>query len=641
MLLLTGMLVLWGGSGGASAQEPESPTTEPAVRPPASDSEKLVQLNAGIAAYRRGSFEEAKEILSALAASDPDNTACQYFLGLIYLKEGLSTQDPAEARRLFTAAQTSLRRVVETADPAAFPFEAYLDLGIAQLGSQELTEEGMEISLRAAQTLQNYVDGDLGRNDRIGQFFLGVAYYRLSSQEQRLRGQDKSRDHRRAEAAFDRAMDLARQDQSAKKMTDAEFTDFETKILYYRGLLSIFAQNNSEARALLQDVVDRGATGPKTTIVEYSEQLVKKIDEVEQTEPSPMTLESPVGPLQVEGFVTMGNYYDTNVILLGEDTLPPRGIPFEEDYRFGLQGGFDISRFMTKKRDNIAGESLFFGIGGTTSHFWQPHIKEFDLNIYGGRAYVNWEPVTDLFVGIQYDYSYTKLGQDPFISSNRVTPVLSKTWRRPGLTAADLNSELGRTDIFYTYDDRNYLDSIFDPRLDRDGNYHSVGVRQSFNLVQAEKLWKSYYADKGSGPRDGRDLDRWLMLTVGYTYRNERTQGDEFDLFGNTVYGGIEIPLPYRLSADFTAEYSWDDYSQPSIFDYRGFERFDFVQRYILGLTYTIKDRGEVASMESLSVKLRGSVELFYQDSNVWDRLSQDIYSFNRQIYGLELLISF
>ncbi|MBK8269733.1 MAG: hypothetical protein IPK83_16135 [Planctomycetes bacterium] len=400
--------------------------------PQSSETEKLVQLNAGIAAYRRGSYEDAKAILSSLSESDPDNTACQYFLGLIYLKEGLQTQDPDVARQLFIDAQKSLRRVVETADPAAFPFEAYLDLGIAQLGSQELTEEGMEISLRAAQTLQSYVNGDLGRNDRVGHFFLGVAYYRLSSQDRRLSGQDKSRDHRRAEAAFEKSISLAKQDVESGKLAQDDFVEFETKILYYRGLLSIFAQNNSQAKALLQDVVDRGAAGPKTTIVEYSEQLVKKIEEVEKSEPAPMTLDSPVGPLQVEGFFTLGNYYDTNVILLGKDTLIPRGIPNEEDYRFGLQAGFDVSRFLTKKRDNIIGESLFMGVGGSTSHFWQPHIKEFDLNVYGGRAYVNWEPVTDLYLGMQYDHSYTKLGQDPFISSNRITPVLSKTWRRPG-----------------------------------------------------------------------------------------------------------------------------------------------------------------------------------------------------------------
>ncbi|MBX3394901.1 MAG: tetratricopeptide repeat protein [Phycisphaerae bacterium] len=646
-MMVAGLLVLLSGTVSAHAQQPdgEEPPSAEQSSPqpePLTDSAKLVQLNAGIAAYRAGSLDEARRILEGLVATDPNNTAGQYYLGLIFLKLGLSTTgNPDEARKLFESAQVRLRKVVEIADPAAFPFEAYLDLGIAQLGSQELTDEGMAISLRAAQTLQSYVDQEIGRDDRIGHFFLGVAYYRLSSQQRRLSGQNKSRDHRRAEAAFERAMILANRDLADGTFSQAEYADFETKIIYYRGLLAIFAQSNSEARGLLQNVVDRGAAGPKTKIIEFSEQLIRKIDDVMQSSPAPMTLDSPIGPLQIEGFVTVGNYYDTNVILLGQDTLLPRGIPHEEDYRFGLQTGVDVSRFLTKKRDNIIGESLFIGVGGSTSHFWQPHVKEFDLNIYGGRAYVNWEPVADLFVGMQYDYSYTKLGQEPFISSNRITPVVSKTWRRPGMSSNDANSELGRTDFFYTYDDRDYLDRIFDPRLDRDGNYHSVGFRQTFNLMQAKNIWRQYYADRGNGPRDFRDFERWMTFRFGYTYRNERTQGDEFDLWGNTVYGGIEIPLPRRLSFDFAAEYTWDEYTRPSLFDYRGFERSDFIQRYIFGLTYTLKDRGEVTTMESLSVKLRGSIELQYQDSSIWDRLSQDVYSFNRQIYGLELLISF
>ncbi|HWL93301.1 MAG TPA: hypothetical protein VNT79_07180, partial [Phycisphaerae bacterium] len=152
-----------------------------------------------------------------------------------------------------------------------------------------------------------------------------------------------------------------------------------------------------------------------------------------------------------------------------------------------------------------------------------------------------------------------------------------------------------------------------------------------------------YYAAGGGDnlPRDYRDAERWARIWLGYTYRNERTQGDEFDLFGNTVRGGLELPLPYRFAFDFTAEFTWDDYSQPNLFDFRRFERFDFIQRYIFGVTRTFIDRGECESMKSLSVKSRAFVELYDQDSNVWDRLSQDLYQFNRQIYGLELLISF
>ncbi len=633
---LLGLVLVCAGVSVSQAQD----------EPPAagmSDSAKVLQLNAGISAFHRGNRSEAREILTKLAESDPDNIACQYYIGLIYLEDGLdaSREQREEAVMDFVKAQEAFRRVVQSADPAAVPIEAYLDLGIAQLGGEKYDRERMEISRRAAQTLEAYINTDIGRTDRFGHFFLGVAYFRLASQDVRLAGQRKTEDRIRALAAFDRAMEFARKPVIGERIDPEDYAIFETKVLYYKALLAIISRDNREAYDLLQDVVKRSEAGATTELVQNANTLMSKIDEIESQEPMPMTLETGLGPVRVEGYASMGHYYDTNVILLGEDTQLPRRIPHKQDYRFGLQAGFDVSRNFTE-RDDIIGKSLFVGAGGSTSHFWQPHIKEFDINIYAARAYINWEPISDFFMGIQYDYSYTKLGQDPFISSNRVTPVISKIWREAPDSAQDLGRERARTDIFYTYDDRDYFDRIFDPRLDRDGNYHSVGIAQSFNLVQAGDLWRNYYRSRdGQGPRDGRDFERWLRLRLGYTYRNERTQGSEFDLSGNTIYGGFDVPLPYRFAFDFTAEYTWDDYSQPSLFDYRRFERDDFIQRYIFGLTYTIMDRGEYRPMPSLSIKTRGSIELIYQDSNVWDRLSQDIYQFNRQIYALELLISF
>lgn len=626
------------GSGAKLLGQDDAPPASPADPPRTATA---LQLNAGISAYLRGNKTEAKDILTRLTEADPSNTAGYYYLGIIYLEEGLdaSREQKPEARDLFVKAQQCLQRVVQTVDPNAIPVEAYLDLGIAQLGGEKFDKERMEISRRAAETLQEYVQTETGKTDRFGHFFLGVAYFRLATQDVRLAGQRKVEDRRKAVLAFDTAMGLAKEPVAGERLSKEDYALFETKVLYYKALLAIVGRDNQEARGLLDDVVQRGSGAE---LIQNANTLIKKIDEIETQEPGPITLETGAGPIQFEGFATVGHYYDTNVILLGEDTIIPRRIPHKEDYRFGLQTGFDVSRNFTE-RDDILGKSFYVGAGGSTSHFWQPHIKEFDINIYSGRAYVNWEPVSDIFLGIQYDYSYTKLGQDPYISSNRITPVVSKVWREESASAGELGIERARTDFYYTYDDRDYFDRIIDPRLDRDGNYHSVGVAQSFNLVQARDIWKKYYGSAGGdgATRDGRDGERWLRLRFGYLYRNERTQGREFDLWGHTIYGGIDVPLPYRFAFDFTSEFTWDDYGHPSLFDFRGNERDDFIQRYVFGITYTIIDRGEYRPMPSLSMKTRGSIELIYQNSDIWDRLSQDTYQFNRQIYGLELLVSF
>src|SRR5206468_653280 len=83
---------------------------------------------------------------------------------------------------------------------------------------------------------------------------------------------------------------------------------------------------------------------------------------------------------------------------------------------------------------------------------------EFDINQNVGRAYVNWEAIRDLYLGLEYDYSYTQLGHKPFISSNRATPVISKTWRGAPSETEPQGETRARTDIYYSYDDRNYLD---------------------------------------------------------------------------------------------------------------------------------------------------------------------------------------
>jgi len=611
-----------------------------------SNESSMLQLNRGISAYHRNA-PEAKAILTDLYAKDPGNVPCKYYLGLVHLKEGLAkssdVQDEAsrnEAKDAFRQAKRYFQEVVEQADQAALPIEAYLDLGIAQLGGQEFGEAEMQQAKDAADTLQAYVQTETGQNDRFGYFFLGVAQYRLATQDEKLQGVNKPERRREAQRAFDRAVELAQQEQ----LDESAFRLFETRIIYYRALLHINAQRYPEAKHDLETVVVRAESEAQTDLGPNATALLEKLEKVEGEEPRPLALDEE-GKFYVEGFVNIGNYYDTNVILLGEDTQIQRGIPHEEDYTFGLHAGFDVSRYFDED-DKILGRSLNVGIGGSTYHAWHAHIEEFDLNTYSGRAFVNWEPfdaVPDIFLGVQYDYSYTKLGQDPYISSNRISPVISKIWRDDSGTEPGLGDERARTDIFYSYDDRDYFDPIFDPRLDRDGNYHSVGLVQSFNLVRADRIWKDYYAAGGGDnlPRDYRDAERWARIWLGYTYRNERTQGDEFDLFGNTVRGGLELPLPYRFAFDFTAEFTWDDYSQPNLFDFRRFERFDFIQRYIFGVTRTFIDRGECESMKSLSVKSRAFVELYDQDSNVWDRLSQDLYQFNRQIYGLELLISF
>jgi len=340
---------------------------------------------------------------------------------------------------------------------------------------------------------------------------------------------------------------------------------------------------------------------------------------------------APPNPFEFRGRISLGAAYDTNVPLLGDEARLPLSFGRKWDYRLETAASFDLSRRFDKS-ETVLGESLAIGIGGSTTYGWQPNIGDFDVNLYSGRAWVNWQAARDLYLGLDYEYSYAQLGRDPYVSSNRLTPVVSKIWR------ADA-TESGRTDLWYSHDYRNYLERIGDPRLNRDGKYQSVGIRHTLNLTRARHLWASYYSQHAA---EGRLLgDRPLSIHAGYMFRDERTRGTEFDLSGHSILAGVEVPLPYRLSLEFDTVLTWEDYAAASAFAPRSSERRDFVQRYDLGLTRTFVARGESEWLHNLEIKLRGGAAVTLQDSNVRSRLGGDIYEYDRAIYGLRLSISF
>ncbi len=609
----------------------------------------LVQLTRGRQAYLARDLETAKTIFEQLRTEQPNNPAVLYFLGLIYMDLGLEealraaqVTDPksAEARAALEAALANFRQardylesVTRTLDPELVPVEALLDVGIAQLAASapgrmtpEQQAEAIERARRAEESLSSYLETEIGRTDRNGFFFRAVARYRrydLEKSEQPLSAADQD---------LDQALALADQDQSRGALTPEELNDFRARARYYRGLNNLGRVNYADARTEFEQVV---IAAPGTTLANNAEGILKKLAEVGEGGGAPAIMLP--GKLRFDGELSLGYAYDSNVILLGRDTLLPRRIPHEHDTAFGLLAGFDVSR-QFRKGDGILGESLNVGVGFTTSHTWHPSIVEFDINYYNPRAYVNWEPVKDLFIGLQYDYSYTQLGHAPFISSNRITPVISKIWRGAGDEGR--REEVARTDFYYVYDYRDYKDVLPDPRLDRDGDYHAIGFTQRFNLTTAEALWRDYYAEVPA-ERERDDRTRPVQIFAGYIFRNESTQGDEFDLYGNGAIYGFSLPLPWRLSFDFRGEATFDNYWQPSLFDFRRNERFDFFQRYEFALSRILVGRGEWAAMQSLEARLIGFIELTIQDNEIWDRLGQDIYDYERAVYGVRLQLNF
>lgn len=603
-------------------------------------------------AAAKQTFEVAEQELTMLSGGDEARRS--------ELRQTMADASAAEieaatqARALFIRARKEFQDIVRTIDPRVEPLKASLLLGIAQLAAdikepepdaadpESVQDEIFQLAVEAEETLVQYAETEVGVDDEFGHFYLAVSRYRLADEYRKRSMVAEERDLLgRAQEALDKAAAIAQRKHETGQIEEEDFVSFDTVVLYYTGLLHVARGDDPAARDALTQIRDPQRPGYREKLAYHAGIILDKLEEVAGGARAPklrLPVPEPFGPLEFDGRIIIGNRYDTNVILLGEDTLLPLSLPRDDDYAAYTQAEFNISRYFPSSEMQSRGwfgEDLLIGMGGTTAQVWQANIHEFDLNQYSGRAYVNWQPWKDWYFGLQYEYAYTMLGNEAFIGSHRISPTASKLWRDGG---GDVRS---RTDLFYTLDLREYFDPEDDFRLNRDGNYHALGLTQTFNVVRAKDYLAAYY-ETHEKEREFFAND-WLRVYLGYLLRSERTDGTEFDMLANTILWGLRVPLPYRFTFGLDGEFTWEDYNHRSIFDYFGKERFDFVQRYDFSLTHTFVAQGEMHDerWRTLEIKLRMGIELTFQNSNVFDRLGQDIYQYDRANYGVELQVAF
>jgi len=520
------------------------------------DPERLVRINEGISAFDRGEYDRSAALFSALVDELPTDIASQYYLALTRMQLAIRAVDGEQRTRLFAQAGDGLSRAL-AARPAMV--DAYLDLGIARLG-----DRGRESA--AVDALERYVASPDGESDAYGHFFLAVAQYRLGRYPEALA----------ALATAELLDDLL-----------APFTRF------YKGLVLSRTGKSDEATDVFAEVAE---LAPGTALAQRAETLTREVG-------------APAGGA-VGGSIRIGSAYDSNVVLLGGNTTLPNDLSSRDDFRFGIETDVYASYAVPPEELSI-GESLNLGLGGFTYNSWHTAVEEFDVQTYGGHVFIDYEPRADLFVGIQYDYDYNLVGNDAFLSRNRVTPLVKIIeWRD------DDDEAEPRTwsTVYYAYEDRDYFEPLFDPRLDRDGSYHTYGLTQEFNAL-----------------RPWPDDDRWLVARIGGRFQRASTHGDDFDVNATTLTAGLRVPLPWTLTFDFAGEWSWEDYSQPNTIDFERREREDFVQRYLFGLTKHVNE----------NLEIRAEVNLIFDDSNVLDRFNQTPYSHDRSIWTISVVYRF
>jgi hypothetical protein len=411
----------------------------------------------------------------------------------------------------------------------------------------------------------------------------------------------------------------------------------------------------------VQKAAQKGQSGTAsgTPLPQIAADQLASLAKAKQVTPTP-----PGDDFMIE--LRTGMAYDDNVPLLGKDTSLPRGIGRKEDFRVG--GGINLNYTLNLGKFDESGtkelDRWTIGFLGRSSAVWNAEVHEYNEQDYGGSIAIQYEAMRQqsgspshgpLFLGFQYDYDYFLLGNKGFLGMHRVTP-------RATLYTFDQRLE---TTLGFRYEERNYFEPLTANVYDRDGNYFSIGIRQSVRLVDMTDFYTKHnikawgLANDPVNPatmnaedpkQDSLGYQRWLTPYIGFEYQWDSTAGAEFDSKRPLLLAGVEVPLPYGVLFRFSGEWEWQNYQGfrgGSLIDYHRRGRNDFVQAYAVGLERAFvlvpgcRVNRQTTKIDRLVMILRGDMRFIDDDSNVEDRLGESIFSYDRAIYGLSVAFQF
>jgi hypothetical protein len=211
-----------------------------------------------------------------------------------------------------------------------------------------------------------------------------------------------------------------------------------------------------------------------------------------------------------------------------------------------------------------------------------------------------------------------------------------------------------QTDVYFTYEIRDYREPLYDRRFDRDGEYYALGVSQSYKVVDMTPVYEDmglepwgHEGDDALGQDDPDYPSRYLTPFLGFQYAWDQTNGDEFDQKSYILSLGVMVPLPWGIDFDAAADFEWQEYQHGSLIDFHRRPRRDFIQRYAIGFSRTFVLRGGrlenryTPAFDRVLMTLRAHATWTHDDSNVVDRLGQAIFEYDRTVYGLSVAFTF
>lgn len=568
-----------------------------------------------------------------------------------FLIEALESPEAVLAL-LEVVALTKVARINETR--ACDIKSGVAEVGPAGLSPQQLRKAAADNLERAARLLTAQLDTDPAGPQAVRtRFFLGVIRFRQAVPRRTVE-EDPDRNRQRLRQAEELMSELASSEQTDRRWrsyaelylgliaTERGADEVDVEV---RGAAFAQARGHLERATELDTVVEEGQPPRSDSnnaipfIYWRQQELIQRYEQAE------------VVPRFRNDFqlsVQWGAHRDTNVVLLGERTDLPRGIPKERDFGFTLGTTLDYTVDLGRWNRKLDGWTL--GVQGRVSQLWHVEVDEFDEQNYGGSAAVQYEFLPEreelgpVHLRLQYDYDYTLLGRDAFVETQTLSPNIRIF-------------SLGRravTDLYFAYSIRDYREPLYDRRFDRDGEYYRLGWVQSLKTINMTAVYESWglepwglHSDQELGQDNPDWPARYLAPYVGFRYEWDSTDGDEFDAKAYVFTCGAEVPLPYGVMLDATADFEWEEYAHGSLIDFHRRPRRDFIQRYSVGLARTFVLRGGrlvnryELDIDRVLMTLRAHATWTLDDSNVVDRLGEAIFEYDRVLYGFSVAFTF
>lgn len=588
--------------------------------------------------------------------SDNERQACSEMVDSISRLYELLDDPQAVVALLDVVAGTKIARIHE--DEALRIIEGDVPAAQRNSSSKALRDESKRILERLAGVLEETLSGAAldDENRARATYFLGVVRYRLAV--------PRSVPEKEAWRAPDLEQLSASEEAMRRLVADDSAPDaWRSYAALYLGLiLPVKAQQAGdeeersalfdEAEKWLRDAVDRDlqpqvneVTGESELVSASGDQILDLVwqqrDQITEARTATPVTREPLNDIRLT--FHMGAHRDTNVVLLGERTDLPRDISDPED--FGFRTGMIID--YTRDLD----DRWTLGFQGRVSSLWHADIDTFDEQQYGGSLALQYALIQQredgfgpVHLRLQYDYNYTLLGRDGFLSSNVITPNIEIYW----------NERQAWSRLWFAYEIRNYFEPLFDKRFNRDGDYLAIGASHGWNAVDMTAVYNDAgveawgHANDQSFEQDREDgLKRFLKPYVALQYAWDQTDGQEFDRKAVRFDVGAVVPLPYGIDLEADMGFEWEDYDGGSLVDYHRRGRRDMIQRYGLAVARTFVLQPGVRvnryrpEMDRVLMTLRAFANWTHDDSNVQDRLGQSIYEYDRVVYGLSVAFTF